>query len=205
MFQRHFAARPVLFRLFHLRAPSDGKHRAVFRSIAQRIVELVRKGVTARKIMTRAAFENAIRVDVALGGSSNTVLHLLAIAREAGVELPISEFDRIARETPQLTTVTPVGPDLMEDVEYCGGIPAILNRLEKQLKKNPTVSGLDIKEIAKKGKPIGEDIIRTVKKPVRPEGGLAVLTGNLAPNGSVIKHSAVDPSMFNFTGKAKVM
>ena len=93
------------------------KKRHIGYATGQRIVELVRKNVTARKIMTRAAFENAIRVDVALGGSSNTVLHLLAIAREAGVDLPLSEFDRIARETPQLTTVTPVGPDLMEDVE----------------------------------------------------------------------------------------
>ncbi|HEY3488626.1 MAG TPA: dihydroxy-acid dehydratase [Candidatus Deferrimicrobiaceae bacterium] len=180
------------------------KKRHIGFATGERIVELVRKNVTARKIMTRAAFENAIRVDVALGGSSNTVLHLLAIAREAGVDLPLSEFDRIARETPQLTTVTPVGPDLMEDVEYCGGVPAILNRLLPKLKKNPTVSGFDIKEIAKKGKPVGDDIIRRLDKPVRPEGGLAVLTGNLAPNGSVVKHSAVDPSMFEFKGKAKV-
>jgi dihydroxy-acid dehydratase len=182
----------------------SSKKRHIGYATGERIVELVRKGVTARQILTRNAFENAIRVDLALGGSSNTVLHLLAIAREAGIDLPLSEFDRLARTTPQLTTISPGGPHLMEDLEYAGGVPAILNRLKGLLKKNPTVSGEDITALAKKVEAVGEDVVRTVKKPVRPEGGLAILTGNLAPGGAVIKQSAVDPSMFSFRGKAKV-
>jgi len=170
----------------------------------ERIVELVRKGITPRKILTKAAFHNAIRVDLALGGSSNSVLHLLAIAHEAGVSLPLAEFDRLSRETPQLTTVTPAGPHMMEDIEFSGGIPAVLNRLLPRLRKNPTVSGEEITAIARRGKVLDDGIIRKVAAPVRKEGGIAVLTGNLAPGGAVVKQSGVDPSMFRFRGKAKV-
>ena len=170
----------------------------------QRIVELVRKGVTPRKILTPAAFENAIRVDLALGGSSNSVLHLLAIAHEAGVTLPLAEFDRLSRETPQLTTVTPAGPHMMEDVEFSGGIPAILNRLLPRLKENPTVSGEDVTAIARRGRVVNDGVIRKVSAPVRREGGIAILTGNLAPGGAVVKQSGVDPKMFIFRGKARV-
>ena len=169
-----------------------------------RIVELVRKGVTPRKILTQAAFRNAIRVDLALGGSSNSVLHLLAIAHEAGVNLPLSEFDRLSRETPQLTTVTPAGPHMMEDIEFSGGIPAVLNRLLPVLQRNPTVSGKDITAIARKGKVLDDGIIRKVSAPVRKEGGIAILTGSLAPGGCVVKQSGVDPSMFTFRVTAKV-
>ena len=180
------------------------KKRHIAYASGQRVVELVRRNVTARKILTKAAFANAIRVDLALGGSSNSVLHLLAIAREAGVDLPLSEFDRLSRETPQLTTVTPGGPHMMEDVEYSGGIPAILNRLLPFLKKNPTVSGEEITAIARRGRVLDDGIIRTLEAPVRKEGGLAILTGNLAPGGAVVKQSGVDPSMFVFRGKARV-
>jgi len=180
------------------------KKRHIAYASGQRVVELVRGNVTARKILTKAAFANAIRVDLALGGSSNSVLHLLAIAREAGVDLPLSEFDRLSRETPQLTTVTPGGPHMMEDVEYSGGIPAILNRLLPFLKKNPTVSGEEITAIARRGRVLDDGVIRTLKAPVRNEGGLAILTGNLAPGGAVVKQSGVDPSMFVFRGKARV-
>ena len=180
------------------------KKRHIAYATGQRAVELVRRNVTARKILTKAAFANATRVDLALGGSSNSVLHLLAIAREAGVDLPLAEFDRLSRETPQLTTVTPGGPHMMEDVEYSGGIPAILNRLLPFLRKNPTVSGEEITAIARRGRVLDDGIIRTLKAPVRKEGGLAILTGNLAPGGAVVKQSGVDPSMFFFRGKARV-
>ncbi len=180
------------------------KKRHMAYASGQRVVELVRKNVTARKILTKEAFANAIRVDLALGGSSNSVLHLLAIAREAGVDLPLSEFDRLSRETPQLTTVTPGGPHMMEDVEYSGGIPAILNRLLPFLKKNPTVSGEEITAIARRGRVLDDGIIRTLAAPVRKEGGLAILTGNLAPGGAVVKQSGVDPTMFVLRGKARV-
>ncbi len=180
------------------------KKRHIAYASGARVVELVRRNVTARKILTKAAFANATRVDLALGGSSNSVLHLLAIAREAGVDLPLSEFDRLSRETPQLTTVTPGGPHMMEDVEYSGGIPAILNRLLPFLKKNPTVSGEEITAIARRGRVLDDGVIRTLAAPVRKEGGLAILTGNLAPGGAVVKQSGVDPSMFLFRGKARV-
>ncbi len=170
----------------------------------QRIVELVRKRIVPRQILTRAAFENAIRVDLALGGSSNSVLHLLAIAHEAGVPLPLSDFDRLSRQTPQLTTVTPAGPHMMEDVEFSGGIPAVLNRLLPMLKKSGTVAGEDITSIARRGRVLNDGIIRRLEAPVRPEGGIAILTGNLAPGGAVVKQSGVDPSMFRFRGKARV-
>jgi dihydroxy-acid dehydratase len=180
------------------------KKRHLGYATGRRIVELVRKGIVPRQILTRSAFENAIRVDMALGGSSNSVLHLLAIAREAGVSLPLSEFDRLSRNTPQLTTVTPAGPHMMEDVEYSGGIPAVLNRLLPVLKKSRTVAGEDITAIARRGRALNDGIIRRLEAPVRPEGGIAVLTGNLATGGAVIKQSGVDPSMFRFRGKAKV-
>jgi len=180
------------------------KKRHIAYASGRRVVELVRGNVTARKVLTKAAFANAIRVDLALGGSSISVLHLLAIAREAGVDLPLSEFDRLSRETPQLTTVTPGGPHMMEDVEFSGGIPAILNRLLPFLKKNPTVSGEEITAIARRGRVLDDGIIRTLTAPVRKEGGLAILTGNLAPGGAVVKQSGVDPSMFFFRGKARV-
>lgn len=180
------------------------KKRHIGYATGQRIVELVRDGITPRRILTRAAFQNAIRVDLALGGSSNSVLHLLAIAHEAKIALPLAEFDRLSRETPQLTTVTPAGPHMMEDVEFSGGIPAVLNRLLPMLRKNPTVSGEDITSIARRGRVLNDGIIRRLDAPVRTEGGIAILTGNLAPDGAVIKQSGVDPSMFLFRGKAKV-
>src|SRR5512143_229247 len=180
------------------------KKRHIAYASGVRAVDLVRRNVTARKILTKAAFANATRVDLALGGSSNSVLHLLAIAREAEVDLPLSKFDRLSRQTPQLTTVTPAGPHMMEDVEYSGGIPAVLNRLLPMLAKNPTVSGEDIVSIARRGRVLDDGIIRTLKAPVRKEGGLAILTGNLAPGGAVVKQSGVDPSMFVFRGKARV-
>lgn len=170
----------------------------------RRIVALVRKGIVPRQILTRAAFENAIRVDMALGGSSNSVLHLLAIANEAGVSLPLSEFDRLSRNTPQLTTVTPTGPHMMEDVEFSGGIPGVLNRLLPLLKKSRTVAGADITAIARKGRVLDDGIIRRLGAPVRTEGGIAVLMGNLAPGGAIVKQSGVDPSMFRFRGTARV-
>ena len=180
------------------------KKRHIGYATGRRIVELVRDGITPRRILTRAGFENAIRVDLALGGSSNSVLHLLAIAHEAKIALPLAEFDRLSRETPQLTTVTPAGPHMMEDVEFSGGIPAVLNRLLPMLRKNPTVSGEDITAIARRGRVLNDGIIRRLNAPVRTEGGIAILTGNLALEGAVIKQSGVDPSMFLFRGKAKV-
>ena len=200
-------------------AMSGKKKRLAYES-GRRLVELVRAGVTPRRIVTRTALMNAARVDMAMGGSSNSVLHLTAIAREAGIALDLDLFDRISRETPQIVSLRPGGENFMEDVEYAGGVPAILNVLRPLLEENPTVSGPGLLEIAGRHPPIrieylverdpatGEfvshkrTIIHALETPVRPEGGIAILRGNLAPGGAVIKASALDPAMHRFTGRA---
>jgi dihydroxy-acid dehydratase len=153
--------------------------------------------------MTRAAFENAIRVDLALGGSSNTVLHLLSIAHEAGVELPLEEFDRLGRETPQLASMNPGGKHFMEDLDTAGGVPGVLYQLRELINDNPTLTGPSVKEIVASIASVDEEVIHSVASPVRAEGGLAILFGNLAPLGSVVKQSGVSEKMMNFEGRAR--
>ena len=171
----------------------SAKKRRIAEESGERIVELVNKNITARKIMNNKAFENAIRLDLALGGSTNTVLHLSAIAHACGLKMELKKFDELSRKTPYLVSMRPSGKYMMEDLDIAGGIPAVLNRLKKFLKNNPTVSGLDLKKIAENGNPWNEEIIHTIEKPLKKEGGLAILYGNLAPNGSVVKQSAVSP------------
>ncbi|MDP2689278.1 MAG: dihydroxy-acid dehydratase [Deltaproteobacteria bacterium] len=184
-------------------AASAEKRRIAFDSGA-RIVELVKKKVTPRKIMTRAAFENAIRADMALGGSSNTVLHLLAIANDAGVKLPLDLFDSISRETPHITSIEPVGEHYMEDLHWAGGIGAVLSRLKDSIKDNPTVSGKRVKAIIKEVDYIDGAVIRPLDKAYHAEGGIAILKGNLAPLGAVVKQSGVSDKMMRYTGIARV-
>src|SRR3990170_616050 len=183
-------------------ASSSEKRRIAFDS-GERIVELVRKGITPRKIMTRAAFENAIRADLALGGSSNTVLHLLAIAHEAGVKLPLETFDVLSRTTPHITSLEPVGDYYMEDLHWAGGMGALLYRLRGLVKDNPTVSGKRVKAIVKDVDFIDEKVIKPLKEAYHKEGGIAVLKGNIAPLGAVVKQSGVSDKMMKFTGKAR--
>ena len=180
------------------------KKRRIAYESGQRIVELVKKNITARKIINRKSLENAIRTDLALGGSTNSVLHLTAIAYEAEVELPLELFDRLSRETPNLCRLRPAGDDMMEDLDWAGGIPAVLYRLRKFLKDNPTVSGKSIKELVKNPPDyIDEKVIRPVEEPYSKEGGIAILFGNLAPEGAVVKQSAVSEKMMVFEGRAK--
>lgn len=181
---------------------SADKRRIAFDS-GVRIVGMVEEELTPRKIMTIEAFENAIRVDLALGGSTNTALHIPAIAHDAGIELPLELFDRISKETPNIVKLEPAGDHFMEDLEYAGGIPAVMNRLKDMLKDNITVSQMSIKEIAEKGRVIDSDVIRTLDNAYYKEGGIAVLKGNLAPDGAVVKQTAVSEKMKRFTGKAK--
>ncbi|MHB8707324.1 MAG: dihydroxy-acid dehydratase [Desulfuromonadales bacterium] len=183
-------------------AVSSLKRRIAFAS-GQRIVELVRDNITPRQIMTKAAFENAIRVDVALGGSSNTVLHLLSIAREAGVDLPLSEFDRISRETPQLASMNPGGKHFMEDLDGAGGVAGVLYQLRDLIKDNPTLTGPTVKEIVASVSSVDEEVIRPTSNPYRAEGGIAILAGNLAPEGAVVKQSGVSEQMMVFEGTAR--
>ncbi len=163
-------------------AVSSKKRHLAFET-GKRIVDLVKNNITARQIMTKNAFENAIRVDMSLGGSTNTVLHITAIAHEAGIDLPLDLFDRISSETPNITRIRPSGDAMMEDIEYAGGIPAVLNRLHDMLKDNPTVTGPSIRELAKRGTVYDPEIIRPLGKAYSSSGGIAVLKGSLAPDG----------------------
>jgi len=180
------------------------KKRRIAYLSGERIVGMVREGLTARKIMTRAAFENAIRIDMALGGSTNTALHIPAIAHDAGVELPLELFDQISRETPHITNLRPGGDYFMEDLEYAGGIPAVLSVLKQKLNPCPTVTGRSIIQIAEEAEVADREIIRSLDNPYHPEGGIAVLKGSLAPDGSVVKQSAVSEKTKRFEGTAKV-
>jgi dihydroxy-acid dehydratase len=182
---------------------ASGKKRRIAYDSGMKVVELVKKDITPRKIMTKAGFENAIRVDMALGGSTNTCLHIPAIAHEAGIELGIDDFDRISRDTPHITDLLPAGKYYMEDLDMAGGIPAVMNRLASKLKDNPTVSGVKVKKLAKDAPVFSDEIIRTTKRAYHAEGGIAVLRGSLAPDGSVIKQTAVSAGMMRFTGKAR--
>lgn len=183
-------------------AVSSLKKRIAFAS-GEKIVDLVQNNVTPRQIMTKAAFENAIRVDLALGGSSNTVLHLLAIAREAGVDLPLEAFDELGRTTPQLASMNPGGQHFMEDLDAAGGVSGVLKQLGDKVQDNPTLFGLSVKQIADSVASVDEEVIHSLDSPVRPEGGLAILHGNLAPKGSVVKQSGVSEQMMTFEGHAR--
>ncbi len=169
-----------------------------------RVVELVNENVTSRSIITKASLENATRVDMSLGGSTNTVLHLPAIAHDAGVELPLELFDQISRDTPHVANIRPGGEHFMEDLEYAGGIPAVMHVLESKLNDAPTVSGLTTKEIAASGVVANPDVIRNIDQAYHKEGGVAILRGSMAPDGAVVKQTAVNDDMMTFTGKAKV-
>ncbi len=179
------------------------KRRIAFDS-GERIVGLVKKNITPRKILTGAAFENAIRADLALGGSTNTVLHILAIAYEAGVKLPLDAFDAISRTTPHITSIEPVGAHYMEDLHWAGGMPGLLTRLRATIKDNPTVSGKRVKAIIDETDYIDDSVIRPLDKAYHDEGGIAVLKGNIAPLGAVVKQSGVSPKMMRFSGRARV-
>ena len=183
-------------------AVSSLKRRIAFAS-GEKIVQLVRDGVTPRQILTAAAFSNAIRVDLALGGSSNTVLHLLSIASEAGIDLPLDAFDKLSRTTPQLASMNPGGKYFMEDLDAAGGVPAVLKQLGSLIQDNPTVSGLSIAEIVDCVKEIDDEVIHPLTAPIRAEGGIAILTGNLAPDGAVVKQSGVSEKMMVFEGIAR--
>lgn len=184
-------------------AVSADKRRIAFES-GQRIVKLIKTNITPGKIMTRKAFENAILVDLALGGSTNTVLHIPAIANDAGVALPLETFDILSKKTPHLANMLPGGEHYLEDLNWAGGIPALMNVLRNSLHNNMTVSGKSIFEIADSAEVIDENVIKPLNKAYHKEGGIAILRGNLAPDGAVVKQSAVSKNMMKFEGAAKV-
>lgn len=178
------------------------KKRRIAEDSGEKIVELVKKNILPRDIMTRQAFENAIMVDMALGGSTNTVLHIKAIAHEAGIDLPLELFDKLSKKVPHITCIEPTGEYMMEDLEYAGGIPAVLKRLKDKIHNINTLSGKTTYEIADETEIIDELVIRTEKNAYHKEGGIAVLFGNLAPDGAVVKQSAVSDKMMKFSGRA---
>jgi len=179
------------------------KKRIAFDSGVQ-VCNLVKDDIKPKDILTENAFHNAVTVDLALGGSTNTALHLPAIANETGFKLDLNLFDKLSKNTPHITNLRPGGEYFMEDLEYAGGIPAVLKSLKTLLKDNITVTGGNIYESAYSAVCFDENIIRNIDNPYHKEGGIAVLRGNIAPDGSVVKQSAVDNEMLNFTGTAKV-
>lgn len=182
----------------------SAKKRRIAQASGERIVELVKKNITSLDIINRKSLENAIVVDMALGGSSNTVLHLMAIAHEAGIDLGLKTFDRISSKTPHITNLEPAGEHFMEDLEYAGGIPAVLKRLKGKLNNTLNVSGDRAFDIADSAEIFDEEVIRPLTNVYHKQGGIAVLYGNLAPSGAVVKQSAVSPKMMKFTGRCRV-
>jgi dihydroxy-acid dehydratase len=186
---------------------SSAKKARIAEMSGERVVSLVKEGITTRKIITKKAIRNAIRVDLALGGSTNTTLHIPAIAHAAGLKMGIEVFDKLSSEIPQITSIRPGGEYMMEDIEAAGGIPAVLNRLQADLEDNLTVNPkpMDkIKKIAKNSPVYLEEVIRDKKKAYRKEGGILILKGNLAKQGCVIKVGAISKETAKFKGKAKV-
>jgi dihydroxy-acid dehydratase len=177
----------------------------IAKETGEAIVKLVCNDVKTSAIMKRESFENAMNVDMSLGGSTNTVLHLSAIAKEAGVALPLSAFDEAGRRVPHLCSMIPSGPYALEDLHAAGGIPALMNELKSLLNMDAlTVTGKSIGENVAGAVVVDAEVIRPLSNPVHKEGGIAILTGNLAPKGAVVKTAAVSPKMLRHRGPARV-
>jgi dihydroxy-acid dehydratase len=171
----------------------------------KQIMALLNEGLTPSDIMTEKAFKNAITVDMALGGSTNTVLHLSAIAQELGTRITLDEFDRISRTTPHICDLRPSGRYFMREFEKAGGVPALLKRLQSKLNLGVlTVTGKRLSEVIRKNRVLDDQIIRSLSDPIHAEGGIAILRGNLAPKGAVVKFSSVPINMLRFKGPAVV-
>jgi len=183
----------------------DSRRLAIAELSGRRIVELVAEDLRPSCIMTRAAFENAITVDMAIGGSTNAVIHLIAIAGRLGIDLPLSEFDRISRGTPYIANIKPSGEYLMEDFFYAGGLPAAMKEILHLLHGDAlTVTGKTIRENVEGAECFRREVIRTAAEPLHREGGTVILYGNLAPDGAVIKQTAASPELLRHRGRAYV-
>jgi dihydroxy-acid dehydratase len=169
-----------------------------------RIIDLLDEEIRPSDILTEEAFRNAIVVDMALGGSTNTVLHLTAIARETGINLDLDIFDNISRETPHLCNMAPAGPYKINNLHEAGGIPALIIELGNRIDKDVlTVTGI-LSERLEKAEVFDNEVIRSIDNPVHAEGGIAILRGSLAPDAAVSKVAAMSPIMMQFEGTAKV-
>ena len=197
-----------------LALPYNGTIPAVFadrirlaKKTGMQIMELVKKGIKPSRILTKRAFENAVTVDMAFGGSTNTSLHLPAIAREAGIKLSLQTFNKISQKTPHLCNMAPGGPHHIQTLHQAGGIPALMTELSRGGLIHQdllTVTGKTVGQNLKGKKILNREVIRSMERPYHPTGGLAVLFGNLAPEGAVVKQSAVGETMLRHRGPARV-
>ncbi len=183
----------------------DSRRITIAEESGKRITKIVEEDLRPSHIMTREAFENAITVDMALGGSTNAVVHLLAIAGRLGVRLTLDDFDAISRNTPYITNVKPSGEYLMEDFFYAGGVPAVMREVLPLLHGEAhTVTGKTMRENVESAACYNREVIRELNRPLNPEGGTIVLRGNLAPDGAVLKQTAASARLLNHSGTAYV-
>ena len=184
---------------------ADSNHPRMASASGRRIVEMVWEDLKPSDILDRRAYDDAVTTVLALGGSTNAVIHLIAMARRSGVPLDLDRFDKLSRSVPVLADIRPSGEYLMEDFYYAGGLRGLLSRLQAHLNLDrPTVGGRTWRQDLEGTEVYDDRVIRPVEDPLQPEAGLAVLRGNLAPDGCVIKHSAADPSLLEHTGPALV-
>jgi dihydroxy-acid dehydratase len=183
----------------------DSRRKVLARMAGRRIVEMVHEDLTMAKILTREAFENAIMVNGAIGGSTNAVVHLIAVARRIGVDLSLDDWDRLGREMPCLVNLMPSGDYLMEDFYYAGGLPVVMKEIVQRLHGSVlTVNGRSVSDNVEDAVNYNPKVITPLAEPFKPHGGLAVLRGNLAPSGAVLKPSAATASLMRHTGRAVV-
>ncbi|HLI29620.1 MAG TPA: IlvD/Edd family dehydratase [Terriglobia bacterium] len=184
---------------------ADSRRLANAEESGSRAVEMARQGLRPSQILTQKAFENAIRADMALGGSTNAIIHLVAIAGRVGIPLPLEAFDKISRSTPFITNVKPSGAYLMEDLYYAGGLPAVMKEIASLLDLGVlTVNGKTLGENIAGAQCYNREVIKTADAPLHPEGGTVILKGNLAPCGAVIKQTAASPRLQKHKGQAVV-
>ncbi len=184
---------------------ADSRRKVLAQLSGRRIVEMVEEDLTISKILTREAFENAIKINAAIGGSTNFVLHLLAIAGRAEVPLSLDDFDRLGSQIPLLANLQPSGEYFMEDFYYAGGLPAVINQLRDHIHNDViTVNGKTMGENVQNARSFSKEVIADIDKPFQDHAGIVVVRGNLAENGSIIKPSAATPSLMKHKGKAVV-
>jgi dihydroxy-acid dehydratase len=184
---------------------TDGRRRQLARTAGERVISLVRDNVRPLDIITNDSLHNAFSIDMALGGSTNSVLHLIAVATEAKIGFDLARINDINRKTPHICKLSPAGEQRIEDLDRAGGIPSVMRELDKQMKKDAmTVSGKTVGEIMQAAPAPDRTVIRSVADPYSPTGGLAILFGNLAPEGAVVKRAAVAPEMMKHSGPARV-
>ena len=183
----------------------DSRRIALAKEVGERVMSLVAADVKPRDIVTRQAIENALAVDMALGGSTNSVLHLMAVAHEAGIDFKLADINKISDRTPHLSRIRPGGDYHVEDIDQAGGIPAVMREIKIVLNPNCRgVSGKSVSEITDDVRFVNREVIRAFDNPHSPKGGICILFGNLAPGGAVVKRSAVAPDMMVHEGPARV-